>query len=79
MSKIVAIASKKDSERKTDLLDILEEIKKGIEDGSVNEMVTITLDKDGDSQLSAVVDDNVGAIGMFELGKVMFFQQISKG
>lgn len=77
MTKVVSLTGKKDSQNKADLLEVIEKLKESVEEGTTTELVFIGLDADGEATLGAVVKDNVGGVGMFELGKLMFFQQIT--
>lgn len=79
MTKVVSLTGKKDSQNKTDLLEVIEKLKASVEEGTTTELIFIGLDAEGEATLGAVVKDNVGGIGMFELGKMLFFQQITMG
>ena len=72
MTKLVAINAKKDAERKQDLKEIVQRILEGIESGEVQELICVTLDGEGEATLGAYVQDVVGGMGMFEMGKIMF-------
>ena len=76
-NKVVSI-SKKDKEknqRKTDLLEMLDYIKKQIETDNVVEFVACSLDADGMCQIHVGALDSVGAVGLFEIGKTLLIQQ----
>lgn len=79
MSKVVSLTGKKDAQYKADLIDLVDNLRKAVEEGSVTELVFVGLDAEGEATLGAVVKDNVGGVGMFELGKAMFFQQMTMG
>jgi hypothetical protein len=66
---------KQEQLRKESLLEVIEEIKKQIEDGSIKELVACTMDKDGVAQIHVSALDLPGAVGLFEIGKHMLIQQ----
>lgn len=69
MSKVINIGEHKEDKRKADLLEILDLLRQGIEDGEIEEFVAVSMDIDGEPQVHACVKDMVGAVGMFEIGK----------
>jgi hypothetical protein len=66
---------KQEQLRKESLLEVIEEIKKQIEDGSIKELAACTMDKDGVAQIHVSALDLPGAVGLFEIGKHMLIQQ----
>ncbi len=58
-------------ERKAELLEVLEFIRKEVEAGNIKEFVACSMDKDGIAQIHASVLDLPGGVGLFEIGKVM--------
>lgn len=77
MENVVSLTSKKDAEKQKSLIEALNFIIEQVKNGDVEEVIAVTLDKDGSPSLTAIVQDEVGAYGMFELGKQMLFQQMS--
>ena len=75
--KVVSI-TKKDKEinqRKTDMLEMIDYIKKQIETDNITELVACSLDADGMCQIHVGALDSVGAVGLFEIGKTLLIQQ----
>ena len=54
---------------KQDLLEILDEMKKEVESGNIDEFVAASIGENGDIQIHAAVKDFIGGIGLFEIGK----------
>ncbi len=65
---------KKDEERKSEMLEVLEEIRKQIEEGNIKEFVACSLDDNGDAQVHASCLDLVGGVGLFEVGKHLLIE-----
>lgn len=61
--------------RKQNLLDILDHVKKEIEEGNLIEFVATSLDKDGDAQIHCYVGDVAAGVGLFEIGKNILMTQ----
>lgn len=72
---VIDIGSKTSNKKKTDLLEVLDDLRKQIEEGNIEEYVIASIDKDGEVQLHTVVKDVPGGIGLFEIGKTIFFQR----
>jgi hypothetical protein len=74
--KVVSIdpKSKKDEERKESMLEVLEEIRKQIEEGRIEEFVACSMTEDSEAQIHASCLDMVGGVGMFEVGKHLLIQ-----
>jgi peroxiredoxin family protein len=74
--KVVSIdpKSKKDEERKESMLEVLEEIRKQIEEGRIVEFVACSMTEDSEAQIHASCLDMVGGVGMFEVGKHLLIQ-----
>lgn len=66
--------AKKDEERKTAMLEVLEEMKKQIEAGEIIEFVACSMNDDGEAQIHASCLDLVGGVGMFEVGKHLLIE-----
>lgn len=63
--------AKETEQRKKELLEVIEEIKKQVEEGEIKELVACSMDKNGLAQLHVSVLDLPGGVGLFEMGKVM--------
>jgi hypothetical protein len=74
--KVISIdpKSKKDEERKESMLEVLEEIRKQIEEGRIVEFVACSMTDDNEAQIHASCLDLVGGVGMFEVGKHLLIQ-----
>ena len=72
---VIDIGSKNAKKRQADLLEVLDDLRKQIEEGNIEEFVIASFDKDGEVQLHTVVKDVPGGIGLFEIGKNIFFQR----
>ena len=64
-------AAKEVELRKKEILEVLDEIKRQVEEGEIKELVACSMDKDGLAQLHVSVMDLPGGVGLFEMGKVM--------
>jgi hypothetical protein len=62
--------AKANEERKAELLEVLDEMRRRIEEGEIKEFVAASVSKDGDVQIHASVLDLPGGVGLFEIGKV---------
>lgn len=60
---------------KQDLLDILDNMKAMVENGTIDEFVAASVSKNGETQIHACVKDFVGGVGLFEIGKNIFLLQ----
>ncbi len=76
---VISINDRNQKKRKSDLLEIIEEVKKRIEDGEIEEFVMSSIDKDGEIKIHVCVKDMVGGVGLFEIGKTILFQQHAMG
>ena len=65
---------KVNKERKAELLEVLEEIRLGIEEGEIKEFVAASVTKNGNVQIHASVLDLPGGVGLFEIGKIQLIQ-----
>jgi hypothetical protein len=70
--KVVSINPKSSHEekRKADMLDVLEEMKRMVESGEIDEFVACSIG-DGECKIHASVLDLPGGVGLFEIGKHM--------
>ena len=72
---VISINQKNDNKRKEDMLEILNYMKKLVENGNILEFVACSLDEDGLSQIHVSTLDVPGAVGLFEIGKHTLIQQ----
>lgn len=75
--KVVSIdpREKEIAKNKADLLEVLNEMRAQIEEGSIVEFVAVSICEDGECQIHAKVADLPSAVGLFEIGKHMIIQQ----
>jgi hypothetical protein len=66
--------SKQDEQRKQDLLEVLEKIKRQVEEGSIKEFVACSINHNSDCQIHVCALDLPGGIGLFEIGKHLLIQ-----
>jgi len=73
--KVVAIdpKSKQDEQRRADMLEVLEEMKRMIETGEIEEFVACSSGQ-GECKIHASCLDAVGGVGLFEVGKHLLIQ-----
>ena len=64
-------AAKETELRKKELLEVVDEIRKQVEEGEIKELVACSMDKHGLAQIHVSVLDLPGGVGLFEMGKVM--------
>jgi hypothetical protein len=65
---------KKEEERKASMLEVLDEMRKQIEEGRIVEFVACSMTDDSEAQIHASCLDLVGGVGMFEVGKHLMIQ-----
>jgi molybdopterin/thiamine biosynthesis adenylyltransferase len=65
--------SKQDEQRKADMLEVLEEMKRMVESGEIEEFVACSTGK-GECKIHASCLDGVGGVGLFEVGKHLLIQ-----
>ena len=65
--------SKQDEQRKSDMLEVLEEMKKMVESGEIEEFVACSTGK-GECKKHARFLDGVCVVGLFEVGKHLLIQ-----
>ena len=63
--------AKEAEQRKKELLEVVDEIRKQVEEGEIKELVACSMDKNGLAQIHVSVMDLPGGVGLFEMGKVM--------
>jgi hypothetical protein len=62
-----------DEKRKTEMLEVLDEMKKMVESGEIEEFVACSSGK-GECKVHASCLDGVGGVGLFEVGKHLLIQ-----
>lgn len=72
---VININDKTTKKKIEDLLNVLDDLRQQIEQGNIEEFVIASVDKDGEVLLHTVVKDVPGGVGLFEIGKNIFFQQ----
>lgn len=65
---------KQDEQRKQVLLEVIEEMRKQIEEGTIKEFVACSVNEEGSCQIHISCLDTVGGVGMFEVGKHLLIQ-----
>lgn len=60
--------------RKLELLEVLGEITRQVEEGEIKELVACTVTADGGCQIHIACLDLPGGVGLFEIGKHMLIQ-----
>jgi hypothetical protein len=65
--------NKIEEQRKTDMLEVLEEMKRMVEDGEIEEFVACSTGQ-GECKIHASCLDMVGGVGLFEVGKNLLIQ-----
>ena len=66
--------SKQEEQRKQALLEVIEEMRRQIEEGRIKEFVACSIDQDSDCQIHVCSLDFPGSIGLFEIGKHLLIQ-----
>lgn len=77
---IVSINSKRkeqilEEEQKKAMLEVIDYMRKAIEEGDIKEFVSCSIDADGISQIHVAAMDLPGSIGLFEIGKHLLITQ----
>lgn len=67
--KVVSINERQTQKHKEEMLDVIEDLKKAIENDEIIEFVAASSGTDGETQIHACVMDIPGAVGLFEIGK----------
>jgi hypothetical protein len=65
--------SKQEEQRKADMLEVLEEMKRMVEAGEIDEFVACSTGQ-GECKIHASCLDGVGGVGLFEVGKHLLIQ-----
>ena len=66
--------SKQDEQKKQALLEVIEEMRKQIEEGRIKEFVACSIDDESECQIHVCALDLPGSIGLFEIGKHLLIQ-----
>ena len=61
--------------RKENLLEVLDDFKRKVEAGEIEEFVTASIDTEGTVQIHACVLDAIGGVGLLEIGKNILIAQ----
>lgn len=72
---VININDRNEKRRKENMLEVIEEVRKRIEDGSMEEFVMASIDNDGEVNIHASVKDLIGGVGLFEIGKNILISQ----
>jgi hypothetical protein len=75
--KVVSLNKNKAEQRKKDLLEVVDNIRSQIEDGTIVELVAASIDKDNETQIHVSCVDFHGGVGLFEIGKQIFIHQLA--
>jgi len=63
-----------DEKRKTEMLEVLDEMKRMVETGEIEEFVACSTGN-GECKIHASCLDDVGGVGLFEVGKHLLIQR----
>ena len=72
---VIPIDAKQEKKRKDDLLEVIDEMRRQVEAGTLTEFVAASLDEDGVAQIHICAMDMPGAVGLYEIGKHMVIAQ----
>lgn len=67
--KIVSINERQESKRKEEMLEVIDHMRKCIENGEISEFVAASISENGETQIHACAMDLPGGVGLFEIGK----------
>ncbi len=67
--------AREDEERKKQLLEVIDDIRKLVEEGEIKEFVACSLGDDGLAQIHVSALDLPGSVGLFEIGKHILISQ----
>ena len=74
---VINIGDRSKKKKQSDLLEVLDDIRKRVEEGHIEEFVVSSMDRDGDVEIHVCVKDLVGGVGLYEIGKNILIQQQS--
>lgn len=66
--------TKQEEARKQQLLEVVDEIKRQIEQGKIKEFVACSIDDEQECQIHICALDLPGGVGLFEIGKQLLVQ-----
>jgi hypothetical protein len=72
---VIDISERNEKRRKDNMLDVIDGVRKLIEDGELDEFVMTSIDKDGEVKIHASIKDLIGGVGLFEIGKNILISQ----
>jgi hypothetical protein len=72
---VINITDKSEQRRKANILEVIDEVRKRIEEGNMEEFVMASIDKEGEVNIHASAKDLIGGVGLFEVGKNILIQQ----
>jgi hypothetical protein len=72
---VINISDKSEQRRKANMLEVIDDVRKRIEEGKMEEFVMASIDKEGEVNIHASVKDLIGGVGLFEIGKNILIQQ----
>lgn len=72
---VIDINERNEKRRKDNMLEVIDEVKRQIEEGTIEEFVMTSMDKDGEVQIHASCKDFIGGVGLYEIGKNILIQQ----
>lgn len=67
--KIVSINERQESKRKEEMLEVIDHMRRAIENGEISEFVAASISEHGETQIHACTMDLPGGVGLFEIGK----------
>lgn len=75
--KVVNLDPAKEQKKKhrEEVCELLDEMKKMVMDGGIDEFVAASIGENGEIQIHAVCRDFLGGLGLFEAGKKIFIDQ----
>ena len=74
---VINIGDRSKKKKQSDLLEVLDDIRKRVEEGHIEEFVVSSMDRDGDVEIHVCVKALVGGVGLYEIGKNILIQQQS--
>jgi len=72
---VISISDKSEQRRKANMLEVIDEVRKRIEEGNMEEFVMASIDKHGEVNIHASAKDLIGGVGLFEIGKNILIEQ----
>jgi len=72
---VINIGDLNAKKRRENLLEVLDDFKRKVEAGDIEEFVTASIDTEGIVQIHACVLDAIGGVGLLEIGKNILIAQ----